>query len=307
MKKVYLLCALLSCSSMGFAQDDYVPEAVDSYVPEVLTDSTEATPSIDDIIRRETGRSQINYTDSHYEKVWGRNTFLNISAVFLFNTKFESKQLPSAEKGTLTTLTGKFENDLGFGLQWGHTYNFHKKPIGNVMFVGVDYSWLDLNVNKYKETKLATFNCEKITETDTYPLPWGNEMWMFDYGMSLGPSLTFYPFTALRRSGTDEIRIQAYFHVGYSVGMAVINDVPEIVKGYSSSSSVSTENTKTEIAWGHGLFTSFGFNVTWKFIGLGYESRRGTNFKYKSVNSDFRANDPKFEQTINRFYLQFRL
>ena len=304
MKKIYLLCALLSCGSMGFAQDDYVPEAVDSYVPEVLSDSTDATPSIADIIKEQTGRSQITYTDSHYEKVWGRNTYFNISYI---NTSFESKQMPSAtEDGALATLTGKFENSFGFGLQWGHTYNFHKKPIGDVLFIGLDYSWLDLNVNKYKEEKLELFNWAKINENGCYPLPWGNEMWMFDYGMSLGPSLTFYPFTALRRSGTDEIRIQAYFHVGYSVGMAVINDVPDVNTSYSSFTSSSNEKTKTEIAWGHGLFTSFGFNVTWKFVGLGYEHRSGTNLKYKSVNSDFRANDPKFEQTINRFYLQFR-
>lgn len=304
MKKIYLLCVLLSCSSMGFAQDDYVPEAVDSYVPEVLSDSTDATPSIADIIKEQTGRSQITYTDSHYEKVWGRNTYFNISYI---NTSFESKQLPSAtEDGALATLTGKFENSFGFGLQWGHTYNFHKKPIGDVLFIGLDYSWLDLNLNKYKETELIKCKEIKMDGGSKFPLPWGNEMWMFDYGMSLGPSLTLYPFTALRRNGTDEIRLQFYSHVGYSVGLAVINDVPEIVKGYSSSSSVSTENTKTEIAWGHGLIISIGFNLTWKFVGLGYEWRKGTNLKYKSVNSDFRVNDPKFKQTINRFYLQFR-
>ena len=306
MKKSLFLFLMLAFSSIGFAQDDYVPEAVDNYVPEALAD-TVAVLSVDDIIKEQTSQSQASHTDSYYKKVWGRNTFFNIS---MNSTKFESKELPTANTdGTLGKIPGKFDNTL-LGLQWGHTYNFHKKPIGQVLFIGLDYSWLDFNLSKFDSSNLPGFNFDKITDVDVtdvrYPLPWNHKMWMADYGMSLGPSLTLYPFTSLGKKGTDEIRLQLYFHVGYTFSGAIINDVEDVDELGSYSSTATDPKTKTEVAWGHGLFTSFGFNLTWKFVGLGYEVRNASNMKYKSVNSDFKTGDTKFEQTINRFYLQFR-
>lgn len=314
MKKSLFLCALLACSNMGFAQDDYVPEAVDNYVPEALAvDTVESVSSVDDIIKMNTDLDRTKHTDSHYNEVWGRNTFFNMS---YNNTTFESKEFPTANNdGSLgDPLYGKFKNQFGFGLQWGHTYNFHKKPIGDVLFVGLDYSWLDFNLNKYKEDQLTGYNFGKVKMDDKerYPLPWGNEMFTFDYGMSVGPSLTMYPFTALGKKGTDEIRLQLYFHVGYAISMAFIKDVEDVDDSgtsyyYGSSSSSSKEPDKTtEMALGHGLFTSFGVNLTWKFIGLGYEARRGANYKYRSLATKFKTGDIKSEQMVNRFYLQFR-
>ena len=320
MKKNLFLCLMLACSGMGFAQDDYVPEAVDNYVPETLAaDTVASVTSVDDIIKMNTDLDRTKHTDSHYSEVWGRNTFFNMSSI---NTSFESSNFPSAggTKGTdgsyssVDELHGKFKNQFGFGLQWGHTYNFHKKPIGDVLFIGLDYSWLDFNLNKYKEDEVKGYQWGKINMDgkDRYPLPWANEMFTFDYGMSVGPSLTLYPFTALGKKGTDEIRIQLYFHVGYAISMAFIKDVPDVDDSYysyfggSSSSSTKESDTTTEMALGHGLFTSFGVNLTWKFIGLGYEARHGSSYKYRSLATKFKLDDLKSEQMVNRFYLQFR-
>ena len=281
MKKSLFLFIMLLGSGMCSAQDDYVPEAVDNYVPEVLADTVATVTSVDDIIKRQTDLDRTTHTDTHYKEVWGRTTFFNIS---YNNTTFESKEFPTAVanvdgsgKYSLgTPLWGKFKNQFGFGLQWGHTYNFHKKPIGDVLFIGLDYSWLDFNLNKYRADSLANYQFAMVTvdKKDRYPLPWHNEMMTFDYGMSLGPSLTLYPFTAIGKKGTDDIRLQLYFHVGYAISMAFIKDVQDVDDSSSYYSTSSTTDKTTEMALGHGLFTSFGVNLTWKFIGLGYEARR---------------------------------
>ncbi len=284
MKKLLFSIYALFIVCAGYAQDDYLPEEIEEM------DSTEVT-SLEDIINSQNILKQKTDNDSHYSTIWGRNTFFNIS----YNTTtLSSKELPSASG----EYTGEYNNKLGLGLQWGHTYNFHKKPIGDVLFIGLDYSWLDLNVNLYdQEDKPLSY---EIGDSDPYNMPWFNKKWAADYGMSLGPSLTLYPFTSLRKSGTDNIRLQVYYHVGYSLGLTFISDV-ETPKKTASSSKESTE-----IAWGHGLFTSFGFNLTWKFVGLGYEARRGSNYQFKNFNSDFDTDATEFKQTTNRIYIQFR-
>lgn len=282
---LFSICALFMMGSV-YAQDDYRPESFEG------TDSTEVT-SLDDVINNLNTLKQKSDVDSHYSSIWERNTFFNIS----YNAaSLSSKELPSA----LGEYMGEFDSNWGIGLQWGHTYNFHKKPIGNVLFIGLDYSWMDINVNQYEDMEKPT--AYEMGNEDPYSMPWFSKKWTLDYGMSVGPSLTFYPFTALHKSGTDNIRLQIYYHVGYGLGLAFIDGVemPEVSNVQDSSS----ENT--EISWGQGLYTSFGFNLTWKFVGIGYEARRSTNCRYKNFNSDFDTGDTKFKQPMNRVYLQFR-
>ena len=65
------------------------------------------------------------------------------------------------------------------------------------------------------------------------------------------------------------------------------------------------DNLKLDL--GHGLITSFGFSVTWKFIGLGYEHRSGS-LEYKSLSkNDFSNEKYKFKSSTNRVFIQFRM
>ena len=58
--------------------------------------------------------------------------------------------------------------------------------------------------------------------------------------------------------------------------------------------------------FGHGMTSTFGFSLWWKFVGFGFESRKST-LEYQSLSeSDFGKDKYKFESAISRVYLQFR-
>lgn len=62
----------------------------------------------------------------------------------------------------------------------------------------------------------------------------------------------------------------------------------------------------SQLVIGHGLTHSIGFNVTWKFIGLGYEHRT-SSMKFQSLDTGHFSNKQyKFKSSISRVYLQFR-
>ena len=242
--------------------------------------------SLNDIIAMET-QSKTDYDNiNRLRDIWSHDTYLNIS----YNkTEFSSDEFPSTTGG----FPNEFKNDVGFGLKMGHTYNFHKKPIGSVLFIGLDFNWIDLNFNKYKEGSLPNDSIYNMGE-ETQSLPWHNEKMTLGYGMSIGPSLTFYPFTPLNSKGGNKVRLHLYFHVGYGAEGALIKKVNE-------GSDISDQ-----WAWAHGLNTAFGASLSWDHIGVGYEFRNDNNLKFKAIDSDFNTGTMKAKEKTGRLYLQFR-
>ena len=253
-----------------------------SYATE-MGDTTKVM-SLEDIIAMET-QSKSDYDNiTHLRKVWGHTTYLNIS---LNKTKLSSDEFPS----TTGVFSNEFKNDIGVGLQWGHTYNLHKKPIGSVLFFGLDFTWMDFNFNKYKKDSIpALYTPGERTRN----LPWHNEKMTLNYAMSIGPSLTLYPFTPLNSKAADKIRLNFYFHVGYGAEGALIKKV-------NGGADVSDE-----WAWAHGLNTAFGGSLTWDFIGVGYEFRNDGSMKYKAIDSLFDTGKMKAKTKTSRVFLQFR-
>ena len=253
---------------------------------ETITNDSTKIPSLKEIIEAEKNQASKKDNEIHYKSVWGKTTFINLSYI---NTKLSSDNLPT-DNGSYS---GEYKSSLGFGFLLGHTFNFHSKPIGSVMFVGLDLTPVDFNFNVYDKEKPSV---QFVQSSSTpYSLPWHNKKMTLDYGISVGPSLTFYPFTNIGKSGTDNIRIHLYFHVGYSVGIGIINNV-----------KVNKNDDESEMLWGHGLFTRYGLNISWDFIGIGYEAHNFSNFTYRPTGSDFKTGNVKTEQTSNRIYLQFR-
>lgn len=251
-------------------------------------DTTSTTvASLDDIIAMETQSQNKNNITMRLQDQWSKNTFLNVS----YNmTKMSSKEFPS----TATKFSNEFDNNLGLGIQMGHTFNFHRYPLGSVLFIGLDYTWMDLNFNKYKksDTPAAYSLGEQVLN-----MPWHNEKMSINYGMSVGPSLTLYPFTSLQNSGTDKIRLQLYFHLGYDVAYYQIKDVPE---------KAGSQETGKRGAWGHGMYTAFGGNITWDFIGLGVECRNDNSINCKPMDDIYNTGKFKLKEKVTRLYLQFR-
>lgn len=219
-------------------------------------------------------------------KIMQKNTFLNIGLDW---TKMSSEEFPAAAGA----FAYEHKNKLGLGLQWGRTFNFHSKPLADILFLGLDFTWLDFNFNKYNEDPVPAKYSDGNSEE--HCMPWHKEKTTFDYGMSLGPSVTLYPLVGVKKKGTDNIRMQLYFHVGYGLEAAIIKD-----------GVIENEKTKDGHALGHGLFTSIGANLTWDFIGIGYEFRNDGKLSYKVREDDYDNGSINIKEKTGRLYLQFR-
>lgn len=245
-------------------------------------DTTRVT-TLNDIIAQESkSKTDVKY-DQHLRNVWSKNTFFNIS----YNkTKLSSKEFPTAL--TDNGFAAEYKCDWGVGIQWGQTFNFHKKALGNVVFIGLDYTWMDVNFNQYKASAEPAEYVKGLSSTGL--MPWHNKKMTIDYGMSVGPSLTFYPFTPLHKNASDNIRLQGYFHVGYKAAGFMIKD----------------NDKKNQFAWGHGLYTAFGGNLTFNAIGIGIDIRNDNNINVKHAKKDFGDKKMKFKEKTTRLYIQFR-
>ena len=102
-----------------------------------------------------------------------------------------------------------------------------------------------------------------------------------------------------------------YFRIGYQASILYMAN-----NSNADYNSCSTQedlwnyqimNNNLKMNWGHGLLTSFGFSVTWKYIGIGYEHRVAQN-RYKSVTTgDFGSDIYKYKTSTDRIFICFRM
>ena len=293
-------------------------------------DTTQVT-SINRIIQIQQDVSSRNNQESHFSKVWGYRTFVNIA----YNN---AKLNPQTDipMGVGDQSVPQFKSDWGVSIKWGSNYRLHKKPIANIVAINLDYTWLDFNVNHYKpygdgkyDSNNKTHEYTKDDETDFYYyLPWALKKYEFNYGMSIGPSVTVAPFTMLDNRSLHYVKLNLYYHIGYNASLLLMknekgNDLntqttrPTEVNPTDENSKAAYEqklsayenheNTKSsQLSVEYGFMNSFGFNVSWKFIGIGYEWR-SSSMKLQALNtSQFSAEKYKFKSSVNRIYLQFR-
>ena len=99
-------------------------------------------------------------------------------------------------KQTLTSKDNdvKYKSSAGMNLTWGKTYYLHKKPILNMIKIGLDWSWMDFTYVKYSEVE-ETYEGEYANpddywdvdfsgEEDVLVLP-GGAVWDGDLGAAL--------------------------------------------------------------------------------------------------------------------------
>ncbi len=279
-------------------------------------DTTEVT-TINDIIRMQQDVTNKKYAESHYRDVWSRKGYFNIS--YNSTTLTPDQSIPTGVGGNVVP---EFKSDWGVSLNIGRSYALHKSPIANMLQFNFDFSYIDLNVNHFKHEGDGKnlYDSREVLPgtTDKFFTPWNLEKYDFNYGMSVGPSISIAPFTSTNVSGLHHIKLNAFFHVGYHVSLLyMLNDEEADSNPYRNMGDDPAEiiaverfekmkdNLKLDL--GHGLITSFGFSVTWKFIGLGYEHRSGS-LEYKSLSkNDFSNEKYKFKSSTNRVFIQFRM
>lgn len=297
MRKILILLAVNTMALSSLAQvvtDEN--SRVDS--SEVATDVL----SIDDIIGEEQQLTQRKLKDRHFKGVWDYRSYLNISFA---NSKLDpDTPIPLGVSGSENV--SKFKSDWGLSLVYGRNYRLHKYPIANTLQFYLDFTSVDLTVAHYKaEDKEYLFDSNNPT------MPWCIEKYEASYGMNLGPSVTVAPFNYVAVQGLHYVKLNVYYHLGYQIAGMLLPDNEEAdfnrkgQPGYNSDTHDEMKE-KTKLAWGHGLTSTFGLSLSWKFIGLGYEHRTST-VRYKAIDTDFFGSDTqKFNSSISRFFIQFR-
>lgn len=301
---IFLMASLFTISAYAQIEDERIAEI------DWTEDSTEVT-TIHDIVKQQQIVSLNNSAERHFSDVWGRRSYIN----FAYNTATLSP------KGTVRTginngTVKDMSSNWGVSFQYGRSYRLHKLPISNILQFCIDFTGIDLNVNHFKSVgDKPLYDSRQIEIKDdgyNYYTPWNMEKYDFNYGMSVGPSLTIAPFVSVSQKELHYLKFQLYYHIGYHVSFlympndksADMNDADPDDEEYKYKQEMA-DNFKMD--WGHGLINSFGLNVSWKFIGIGYEYRTA-NLKYKAINTGQYGDDKyEFSNSISRVYLQLRL
>lgn len=290
MKRLITACALLiATASVTNAQEN--------------TDSlTQRIDSLENALNSMVEKEQIREEADHINKVWKQKK--------IFNIGFMNQTLKNVD------IDEKLESKSAFFLQMGRTISLHKKPIANVLKIGLD--WV---------TDISYASYEKIDE-DYIEDEFGDDYFDDEYyedeegdilgdlfgmdlgrhqlsvGLGIGPSITYAPF-ANKRSSIAHLKINTYFRFTPSF-----------------SAIIFSNDDETEFNNAFCLYKNWGIGLQWKALYAGFETRWG-EAKYKmtdfgedmfedieeidGINSIFSSGEKiKFKTTSSRLYIGFR-
>lgn len=286
-KYLSLLFAALAFPAFTATAQYIDPEAED--VDSVAVEVVEELPTV-----VEEPKSEINY--DQLEKRWKRRKFWNFGY-----------SVPTLERTDGTFMD--WEPDFAVSVQNGRTAFFHKKPLGGMVKIGLDYSFLDITYSKLNLKHIESAEVGDNTSIPSDPSvsdgfdeivsddPSGSilsavgfniGMHKIDETLSVGPRIAINP--------VDHLMIGAYFHGGFTM-----------------SGIYENEN----FSYGFGYTLSTGLCVSYKVIGFGFEYLCG-KVKYKQINFDemdvdelsfsemFSSESFRLKHKGPRFYVSFR-
>ena len=315
--KAFIIAASMACACTAQAQD------INSIPNLDLEEDSTGVASVSDIVKMQQEVLSNKQAGKHFENVWKRRSFFNIS--------WTESKMKCKDKDTGNDI-GEFKSDWGVTLQSGTNYRLHKKPIAKMINIALDYSWLNLNVNHikaedpksekgidgkflYNSTHRKVVPAESGKTDEYYVYPWNLEKYEANYGMTLGPSITIAPFVPLGVKQLDYLKIQAYYHIGYSASfLYTVNKkdfdqnqtLVQTADNRQAYEDYNTMKNNLKLQWGHGMTSTFGFSIFWKRVGIGYERTTGT-FQYKNFNTDdFGKFKTKSTNEYSRIYLTIR-
>lgn len=284
MKKSYLLLFMSLWTFVAVAQiDSENPAVID------LAEDTTQVNTIQDIIEIQELVSKSNSKDAHFENVWSRKTFFNLG--YNMSSRMTAKQ--GIPLGYDNRTADEFKADGGAMLQLGHNYTLHRGAIANMLQFNIDFTYIDLNFNYFDAEPYAGGFDPKTNEN----LPWAAKKYNIAYGMTLGPSVTVAPLVMLDNRQLHFFKLNLYYHVGYHAGLLVMDQ-----KRDADMKNTSFDN----VVWSLGLSQSFGLSLSWKTIGLGWESRFAYDPKFKSFDGNGPKSGYKFKNPSSRIFISIR-
>lgn len=307
MKLVYAMVASMFALS-SFAQNEQDDRLANIDWDE---DSTEIQ-TVSDILKMQQSISALKKGKAHTSNVWSNRKFTNIS---FNNVKMDSKDGVSTgpTMGATDMKSRSYKSNWGVSITRGKNFRLHN-PIGNVLSFYLDYVGFDFSVSHFKYEEgfkfdaSATFEDPKLKNQNCYFTPWSFEKYEANYGMRLGPSITIAPF-ANSSSGISYLKINGYFHVGYNIDFCFIPKDTHEERYVDGTYNTNYDGVAMRLNWSHGVYTAAGANLSWKRVGIGFETRSAEN-KYKPIDDSFGKDidflNYKFKNKATRVYLQYR-
>lgn len=287
MKRILLSTLALVCISLCYAQS----EVEKALIIDNAEDTTRVN-TITDIIALQEMVSKSNSTEVHFSKVWGRKTFFNLGYNMSGNLNPKDDIELGYEGEGAPKYAPEFKIKWGAMLQLGHSYTLHKGAIANIFQINLDYTYIDLNINHYEAEPYAHL----YDINDKSHLPWAANKYDLTYGMTLGPSITLAPFTLLKINHLHFLKFNVYYHLGYHAGLLLMDQ-----KADGAKNGINFDY----LSWGHGLSKTFGLSLSWKTIGIGWETRTYSP-TYKKLSGEESDHKYKFNNVSNRIYLSIR-
>jgi hypothetical protein len=144
------------------------------------------------------------------------------------------------------------KSKFGASFLRGRTFNMHRRPIANMIYVGLDATWIDFNYANYEKHILHDRPLHQL-----------------DVSMGIGPSINVYP--------VGKLGVHAYFRFNPAWSMFLMETPKE-------------EDDKDDIGFdimgGYSSMMVSGVSVSWGVISIGAEARWGAG-KYKSFHGEF--------------------
>lgn len=294
MKKTLLL-ALCACS-VGMANAQTDSTATTNGNEALIEKVNQLQTQVNTLEEKEAVRTKNEYD----EKIWKRKKYLTIG--------FNSQKMKSADDLSDMSYKSKF----GMTINMGRTYYLHRKAIANILKIGLDWTWFNIDFAKYKSGNGIHFNTGAIEgdyvgtpdggsykESDGYDDDYASVdlgVWQANVGMGFGPSVHIAPFYNVGK-GWQHLKAHLYFHVTPSY-TAVIESLED--------------DNETKVRSGYTTFFNFGADISYKCVALGYECRWGkSKMKTMSFSEDDEddTDTPDVKQKLkfptSTFYLRF--
>lgn len=233
-----------------------------------------------DSISYELDKSTQTLTD---KSLWGRGRFSKLGYAFTQTCN----NIDPVEKSKVSIFLAK-----------GTTFRFPShRSIGGILKFGVDVIWYDFQFSSFGTRHDE--NLKWTSDIDTSGRDEEDEA-LSDFtasiniGMGVGPSLSVVPFASSGNNGLKPLRFSVYFHYSPTVAAYLMNN------GIDSEVSTAFCN----------MF-DFGFNIHYKFIGIGIEGRWGKG-KFKPFDFEEEMNisaNNKYTRNFanTRLYIQFSI
>lgn len=245
MKKILIsACVALAATLSVSAQTENNDITVEEKLDQMQNQLDEANSRIDELDKEALNRS-----------IWSRGKYFH----FIYANMEAAYEDCPVEKP-------KF----GFGISLGNVYYLHKKPLFNMVKIGLDVMWTDLTVAKMKSSYsdndfVGDFDPNGGFDDGGDGGFFSNlGRWNMTLGMGIGPIVSVAPF-AWHGGNAAKLKCSVYFHYKPSAGVYLLS-----------------EDGNTEASWAFCNMFDFGFRATWKLIGVGVEGHWGSG-KFKQV------------------------